>query len=214
MVVLVERSSCIWSTSSRSLRSPFRWPRCPPWRRQLEDSTTGREHTSNGLSHCKADKNSSEFAPPSLQKSISYIVGWLSTLSWCCGACSGFFLAGSLIQGCIVELHESYAAEPWKAYLFILCLATVVALVNTFLSRQLPRLEVIAFVLTIAGFVSIIVVLLVLSSGNVLSASEVFGTFSNDGGWSSLGLSMVAGQALLVWLLVGRSSRRAADDES
>lgn len=139
-----------------------------------------------------------------MQKPLSYIAGWLSALAWCCGTTSGFFLAGSLIQGVIVELHDSYTAEPWRAYLLVLCLATLGALVNTYLSRKLPKLEGLAFVLTIAGFVSIIIVLWVLNSNNRLSASEVWSTFDNEGGWSSLGLSMVAGQILMVWTLTGK----------
>lgn len=68
----------------------------------------------------------------------------------------------------------------------------------------MPMLEGIAFVLTLAGFASVITVLWVLSAGRELSASQVFDTFDNEGGWSSLGLSMVAGQILMVWTLTGR----------
>ena len=162
-------------------------------------------YSSNSCTIRIADVGRSEFAPPSSQKPISYIVGWLSALAWCCGSTSGFFLAGSLIQAVIVELHSGYTATPWRAYLFVLGLATLGALVNTYLSRKLPKLEGFAFVFTIAGFITVIIVLWVLDSGNRLSVSEVFGTFSNDGGWSSLGLSMVAGQILLVWALTGKS---------
>ncbi|KAK4890581.1 hypothetical protein LTR27_010743 [Elasticomyces elasticus] len=156
----------------------------------------------------------SEFAPPSLQKPLSYTAGWLSALAWCCGTTSGFFLAGNLIQGVIVELHSTYVAEPWRAYLFVLCLATMGALVNTYLSRKLPKLEGFAFVLTIAGFISVIITLWVLNADRRLSASEVFQTFSNDGGWSSLGLSMVGGQILLVWTLTGSDATAHMAEET
>ncbi|KAK0871399.1 hypothetical protein LTR87_012862 [Friedmanniomyces endolithicus] len=156
----------------------------------------------------------SEFAPPSLQKSLSYTAGWLSALAWCCGTTSGFFLAGSLIHGVIVELHSDYVAEPWRAYLLVVALATIGALVNTYLSRKLPKLEGFAFLLTIAGFISVVIVLWVLSSEQRLTASEVFQTFSNDGGWSSLGLSMVAGQILLVWTLTGADATAHMAEET
>ena len=148
---------------------------------------------------------SSEFAPKSLQKPFSYTAGWLSALAWCCGTTSGFFLAGNLIQAVIVELHPtSYTAEAWKGYLFVLALATLGALVNIYLSRQLPKLEGGAFVLTLAGFASIIILLWVLPAGNHLSTTAVFDTFTNDGGWSSLGLAMLPGQTLMVWTLTGK----------
>ena len=147
----------------------------------------------------------SEFAPPSLQKPLSYAAGWLSALSWCCGSTSGFFLAGSLIQAVLVELHpNAYTPRAWKGYLFVFALATIGALVNIYLSRKLPKLEGLAFILTLAGFASIIIVLWVLSGGNELTTNQVFDTFTNDGGWSSLGLAMVAGQILMVWTLTGK----------
>ena len=74
-------------------------------------------------------------------------------------------------------------------------------------------LEGFAFVLTISGYVSVFVVLWVLSLPIRLSASEVFQTFSDDGGWGSLGLSMVAGQILLVWTLTGKRVAATADQE-
>lgn len=40
----------------------------------------------------------SEFAPASSQKFLSYITGWLSSMSYQAGNASGFFLAGTIIQ--------------------------------------------------------------------------------------------------------------------
>lgn len=145
----------------------------------------------------------SEYAPPSLQKSISYASGWLSALAWCCGTISGPFLAGNLIQGMIVMMHPDYNQTAWKAYLYTFALITLIFLFNAFLSRKLPQVEGAVFVLVIIGFVSTLVVLWVLSDGNRLTAHQVFTTFSDDGGWGSLGLSMLAGQILLVWNLTG-----------
>lgn len=135
-------------------------------------------------------------------------------MAWCCGTTSGFFLAGTLIQGVIVELHSDYASEPWRGYLFVFVLTTIGALVNTYLSRKLRQLEEIAFILTIAGFVTVVIVLLVLSSPQRFTAAEVFQSFSNEGGWSSLGLSMVAGQVLLVWALTGSDATAHMAEET
>lgn len=96
-------------------------------------------------------------------------------------ATQGFFLAGALTNACIFYLHPGYSLDAWKAYLFILALTTLGLLVNTYLSRLLPKLEGIALIVTLTGFGSIIIVLWVLGSDTRLSASEVFGTFTNDG---------------------------------
>jgi choline transport protein len=112
-------------------------------------------------------------------------------------------MTGTLIQAVVSLLHSDYTPTPWRAYLIMLAMVLLTAFVNTYLARKLPLLEGIFFFLTIIGFVSIVVVLWVLGSPNRPTASAVFQTFSNEGGWSSLGLSMVAGQELLVWLLTG-----------
>lgn len=96
----------------------------------------------------------------------------------------GLFLAGWLINICINYLNPSYTAAAWKAYLFIVALTTLGALVNTYLSRVLPKLEGIALILMLTGFGSIVIVLWVLGSDTQLSASEVFGTFENNGKFS------------------------------
>ena len=104
-----------------------------------------------------------------------------------------------------MELHESYSSAPWRGYLFVFALSTIGLLVNIYLSRRLALLEHVVFVLVLAGFVSIIIILWVMSAGKHLTTSQVFQTFTNEGGWSSLGLSMMAGQILLVWALTGKS---------
>ena len=48
----------------------------------------------------------SEFAPRSLQKQLSYLIGWLCVLGWQTGSCIGCFLAGTQIQGLIVLNHS------------------------------------------------------------------------------------------------------------
>lgn len=49
----------------------------------------------------------SEFAPPSCQKFLSYVTGWMALLSWQAGAASGSFLTGTIIQG-LVSAHSYF----------------------------------------------------------------------------------------------------------
>ncbi|KAF7194035.1 putative amino-acid permease C15C4.04c [Pseudocercospora fuligena] len=156
----------------------------------------------------------SEFAPPSMQKILSYISGWLSTLAWCCGTISGIFLVGNLIQGIIIELHPNYMPEPWRAYLYTFALISFIFVVNVFLSRKLPKLEGIVFVLMITGYVSSIIVLWVLSSKDRLTTKQVFTTFDQQGGWGNVGLAMMAGQILLVWGLTGSDAAAHMAEET
>jgi choline transport protein len=112
-------------------------------------------------------------------------------------------MTGTLIQALISLLHNDYVPTALHAYLIELGMIGLTAFVNTYLARQLPLLEGVFFILTIVGFVSQVVVLWVFGRPHRPSAAVVFQTFSNEGGWSSLGLSTLAGRELLVWVLTG-----------
>lgn len=107
-----------------------------------------------------------------------------------------------------------YNAEPWKACLLVLAIAVLGTSVNSFLCRYLHHLELIAFVCIIIETTSIIIVLWVMGAETRLSASKVFRTFANEGGWSRLGLSMLAGRILMVWCLTGSDATAHMSDET
>ena len=62
---------------------------------------------------------------------------------------------------------------------------------NTFGAKRLPLLEGLIFILHIFGWFAIIIVLWVLSPKT--TSKDVFGTFSNFGGWSSIGTACYVG---------------------
>lgn len=107
-----------------------------------------------------------------------------------------------------------YSAEPWKAYLLVLVIAVLGATVNIFLCRHLHKLEVVALIFTVTGTASIIIVLWAMGVESRLSGPQVFQTFTNEGGWSSLGLSMLAGQTLMVWCLTGSDATAHMAEET
>ncbi|KXT11644.1 hypothetical protein AC579_7030 [Pseudocercospora musae] len=143
----------------------------------------------------------SEFSPMRYQKFISYIAGWMSTLSWQCGTCSGMFLLGTQIQGLIAITHEDYSPQQWQGYLFVILMVSLGLLLNTWGAKQLPLVEGLILVLHIFGFATVLIVLWILSAKN--SAYQVFTTFENSGGWSSIGLSMLVGQVTSIYGLIG-----------
>lgn len=112
----------------------------------------------------------SEFAPPTLQKIVSYFAGWLSSIAWLAGTASAMFLSGSAMMGLLVVTQPGYAPEAWHGYLFTVMVASFALFVNTVLARHLPRLEGIVFVLFVIAFMATLVVLWVLAPR--LSASE------------------------------------------
>src|SRR5882757_4422207 len=83
----------------------------------------------------------SEFAPPQYQKSLSYMTGWMSTLSWQAGTASGSFLTGTIIQGLITVNNPNYAAENWQGTLLVFAMVLVIFIANIWGAKSLPMLQ-------------------------------------------------------------------------
>lgn len=91
----------------------------------------------------------------------------------------------------ITIYHPSYQQQNWQQSLVMIAVAVVATLMNTYGAKKLPILEGIVLVVQVVGFFSIIIPLWVLSPK--APASEVFGSFSNYGGWSSIGAACFVG---------------------
>jgi choline transport protein len=74
-------------------------------------------------------------------------------------------------------------------------------LVNTFFVKKLPLVEKLVLVVHIIGFVGVVAILWAMGSRS--SATEVFTTFNNFGGWSSDGLSAIVGILAVMIPLLG-----------
>ncbi|KAI9801611.1 MAG: hypothetical protein M1825_003290 [Sarcosagium campestre] len=146
----------------------------------------------------------SEFAPPSTQKFLSYMVGWLSALGWQAGTASTAYLAGTMILGLINLNYPSYTPTQWQGTLITIAVALVATFFNTYGASQLPTLEGLILVLHIFGFFAILIPLWVLAPKN--PASKVFGEFNNGGEWPSIGTACIIGQIAPVFAFVGPDS--------
>lgn len=111
------------------------------------------------------------------------------------------FLLGTQIQGLIAITHQNYDRKPYQGYLIVVLMVTLGLLVVTLGAKLLPLIEGIILVFHILGFIAVLVVLWVLSPKN--TAHEVFFTFENNGGWSTIGLSMLVGQVTSIYGLIG-----------
>ncbi|KAI9700999.1 MAG: hypothetical protein M1836_001667 [Candelina mexicana] len=143
----------------------------------------------------------SEFAPQRYQKFLSYIVGWLSALGWQSGTGSSSYLAGTMIQAILVFCYPEYTPTRWQGSLFMIAMVLIATFFNTWGASQLPTLEGVILVLHIFGFFAILIPLWVLAPRN--SATEVFTSFSNGGGWPSMGTAVIIGQIVPIFCFVG-----------
>lgn len=133
----------------------------------------------------------SEFAPRRHQKFLSYIMGWVCVLGWQMCSASAAYISGTQIQGLIVHNYSDYVYEAWHGTLLTIAVAAFSALFNIMLARRLPMIEAVILIVHIFAFFGIVVPLWVLAPRS--DAKEVFTTFSNGGGWNSLGTSALVG---------------------
>ncbi|KAL9011195.1 MAG: hypothetical protein Q9173_003943 [Seirophora scorigena] len=129
----------------------------------------------------------SEFAPPEIQKFLSFMTG-------------GSYLTASQIQALLLLNGFSYGFQRWHGTLLIIAVVAVAIFFNIFLAKQLPRIEILMLVLHTLGFVANIVPLWVL--GPRTPARAVFTEFQNNGGWPNQGLSALIGLTGPVFSLI------------
>jgi choline transport protein len=102
------------------------------------------------------------------------------------------FLAATMIQGLIIlNYADTYQPKQWHGTLMYWALTFVIVLINIFGIRIFPYIETLALILHVIFFFCILVPLVHLAPRS--SASFVFKTFSNTGGWKSDGVSWCIG---------------------
>ena len=97
----------------------------------------------------------SEFAPPSLQKSLSYVVGWCCCLGWISGVPSCCIQLAGLVEELVLLVYpEADVVKPWQTTLFLYAFCCLAIAFNIFFAQHLPLAEgIILFVHVFAFFV-------------------------------------------------------------
>lgn len=121
-------------------------------------------------------------------------------MSWQAGTASGPFLVGTLIQGCAIVAYPDYEPTNWQGTLMVIAVAVIVWVFNVYGANTMPLLQNLMLIVHVLGFLTIIIVLWVLSPRNTPQA--VFTQFTNDGGWSTMGLSLMVGQISAIYACI------------
>ncbi|KXT00574.1 hypothetical protein AC579_5067 [Pseudocercospora musae] len=143
----------------------------------------------------------SEFAPSSHQRFLSYCVGWLSALGWQAIVAGGSYTSATLIFELIALSNPAFSYARWQITLLMIGIGVFGTIFNTFGAKHLPLLEGIVLCLHMFGFVCIIVPLWVLAPK--APAKAVFTEFSNFGGWPSTGTACIIGSITATGSFVG-----------
>lgn len=120
-------------------------------------------------------------------------MGWLAVLAWQVGINAVAFLVVNQIVALAVLCNPSYTPQRWHETLLIIFVVTLAILFNTVLSQKLPHVQIFAFVVHTVGFLAVVVTLWVMGNSTRPSASSVFFTFTDGGGWGNIGLSCLIG---------------------
>ncbi|MCJ1311737.1 hypothetical protein MMC25_005410 [Agyrium rufum] len=153
----------------------------------------------------------SEFAPARHQKWMSYFIGWISALSWQAGQASGPFLVGTTIQGVISLNNPDYSPTNWQGTLLVWAVVLAIYVLNVWGNDAMPMLNNVFLVIHVFGFFAIVLTLWLLSPRN--TAEITFTQFTNEGGWSSMGLALMVGQLSAIYALICSDSAAHISEE-
>jgi len=133
-------------------------------------------------------------------------------LAWIATVATESIFAGSIIQGLIILDHPDYEPTKWQGTLLAWLVIAVAVFINVVIPGLLPRFETFILVFHLAGFITIMSLLWVYSPHG--SASFVFTTSLNEGGWSTQGLSYCVGFLGNVATFVGADASVHMAEES
>lgn len=125
----------------------------------------------------------------------------MSVLSWQAGAASGSFLSGTIIQALIGVNYPDYSPTHWQGTLFVFAMALLLYVANIWGWKLVPVVQNPLLVLHVACFLAVVIVLWVMAPHQ--PASAVFTGFTNEGGWSSMGVSLMVGQITAIYASLG-----------
>jgi choline transport protein len=131
-------------------------------------------------------------APPEWKTVCSYMIGWLTTLAWVATVATETLFAGTMIQGVVSLDYPDYEIQRWHGTLLTWAVICGCIFVNVVIPSWLPRFEVFILVFHIAGFIAILVTLLVMTP-ELGSNASVWLMSLNEGGWPTQGVSYCVG---------------------
>ncbi|KAL8651850.1 MAG: hypothetical protein Q9210_003024 [Variospora velana] len=140
-------------------------------------------------------------APKSCSKFLSYLTGWITVISWQAALASSAFLGGTMIQGLLVLNYDGYSMERWHGTLLFYAIILLSLFINTYLARLLPKIEGMVLIIHVVGFVCILIPLVYLAPHG--TATDVFATFTNGGGWNTDGLAFFVGLSTSMFSFIG-----------
>lgn len=96
---------------------------------------------------------------------------------------------------------DASVSDLWKTTLMVFLFVLLTVGFNIFFARHLPLAEGVVLFLHVFAFFAFLLTLWIMADH--APAKEVFFTFNNGGGWSSMGVSCLVGLATPIWCFIG-----------
>ena len=113
-------------------------------------------------------------------------------------------MGAQLTQGLVILNNPDISFDPWQTLLMYWAVVLFNITINTVIARYLPAIEGLFMVLHIVGFLAILIPLVYF--GPHSDATTVFSSFTNEGGWSTQGLSFMVGLVGPIYSILGTDS--------
>ncbi|KAK2766641.1 hypothetical protein FQN54_005952 [Arachnomyces sp. PD_36] len=152
----------------------------------------------------------SEFAPESLQRSLSYATGWTSTLAWQAGNAGGVFIGGTIIQILISLYDETYPFTQWHTTLLAIAAISIAFLANTLGSRWLHLWQS-SFALHLLVYLALIIPIWVNAPKS--SHHQVWSEFEYNGGWANTAVAAFIGSITTIGPQMGADTAAHMSEE-
>lgn len=144
----------------------------------------------------------SEFAPPTYQKILSYLSGWLSMLGWQAFVAADTFVCAELAMGLAILNNPDFAPTRWQVTVLIIGLVVLFGAFNIFAAKRLALFEGVFALLHFGVFFAVLITIVVMSPK--VSADAVFLEFTDNGAnWPDLTLTVLVGQVTAMFTVLG-----------
>ncbi|KAI0107269.1 amino acid transporter [Nemania sp. FL0031] len=132
---------------------------------------------------------------------LSYLTAWLTATAWQSITVYTGYAVATTLQGIVALTQPSYSPQPWHTVLILWAATLFASFMNSTSSRLLARFEGFVLIFHLVGFFCVLIPMVYLAPHN--TASAVFTTFVNTGGWPSQALSFFVGFPNLASTIIG-----------
>ncbi|KAL8722866.1 MAG: hypothetical protein Q9225_000699 [Loekoesia sp. 1 TL-2023] len=129
-------------------------------------------------------------------RSCGWFAGWWNCFAWLFGLTSTVQIAAAQLVSMYAVMHDGFVTKQWHVFVTYIIITWITCLINLYMNRALPSIEMIGGVTVTAGVFISIIVCAVMPHVNHQAYSSNFSIWSdweNQTGYSSSGFAFLLG---------------------